>query len=480
MVAAAFVLSAFVASGVAVEALVRPLVIGVLVAFALQLALSAALLSSARGSFVGLVVLFLLIGLPALGLILAAWLTIAALVSIKRGSGLGCMPWLRTTQILNAVAGLTLLLVVANAAFAGALRLSSTSWDVPRGEAAPGLPDIYVVMLDGYPRLDTLATDFGFDNLPFLAAMESRGFTVATRAHTNYNATVLTLASMLHGKQIPLLVSDPPDAVPAQLRAVSMLINQGTRLRDLRRLGYEIVSIPSEYDEATIRSADRTFDGGQLSIFEMNLLTTGGTPRLLAGFEREWLPDEHRARVLGTFEALGNLAAERGRGPKFVFAHVLAPHMPVVFTKDGDPADPLPCFPIDCSLFDYGDAYRDALTEPIGQQITWLNSITHETVRTIQARSERPPVIVIFSDHGMRHLETDRDEMFRSLFLAVTPGRAEVFPDDTTPVNLMTRLLNAYANSTLALSSEESYWIPTRGGTETRPLSLERWPVDSE
>ncbi len=49
--------------------------------------------------------------------------------------------------------------------------------------------------------------------------------------------------------------------------------------------------------------------------------------------------------------------------------------------------------------------------------------------------------------------------MLRSLFVASTPGRSSVFPDDTTPVTLIPRLLNAYAVADVPLASEESYWL---------------------
>ena len=115
-----------------------------------------------------------------------------------------------------------------------------------------------------------------------------------------------------------------------------------------------------------------------------------------------------------------------------------------------------------CGLFSYGDEYGDLKLGPLADQIRWLNSAVEDTVRTIQSRSERPPVIVIFSDHGMRYWADDRDEMLRSLFLAVTPGRQGLFPNDTTPLNILARLLNSYTGAAIALSSEESRWIDTR------------------
>ena len=159
------------------------------------------------------------------------------------------------------------------------------------------------------------------------------------------------------------------------------------------------------------------------------MLRTPPLAAALSGIERSWIPEQQRARLLGGFAVLSRLAAERDRGPKVVFDHILAPHMPVVFSKTGDPVPPLPCFPVDCDLSDFGDRYGDAVLDPIRDQVEWVNAAVTDAVRTIQSTSERPPVIVIFSDHGTRLWPTDKDEMFRSLLLTSTPGHPDLFSD---------------------------------------------------
>ena len=107
----------------------------------------------------------------------------------------------------------------------------------------------------------------------------------------------------------------------------------------------------------------------------------------------------------------------------------------------------------------------------------WLNGVVESTVEAIQARSAVPPVIVVFSDHGMRLDESDREEMFRNLLLASTPGRPDLYPQDASPVNLLARLANAYTATELPLSSEESYWLPTRSPTGLNLNNLKRTPM---
>ena len=48
--------------------------------------------------------------------------------------------------------------------------------------ARPDLPDMYFILLDGYPRADKLQSVFGIDNTGFIYALEERGFFVASTA----------------------------------------------------------------------------------------------------------------------------------------------------------------------------------------------------------------------------------------------------------------------------------------------------------
>src|SRR5690349_2515456 len=59
-------------------------------------------------------------------------------------------------------------------------------------------PDIYYIILDAYGRADVLQEMFGYDNTPFLQALESKGFYVAKCSQSNYGQTMLSLTSSLN------------------------------------------------------------------------------------------------------------------------------------------------------------------------------------------------------------------------------------------------------------------------------------------
>ena len=66
---------------------------------------------------------------------------------------------------------------------------------------------------------------------------------------------------------------------------------------------------------------------------------------------------------------------------------------------------------------------------------------------------------MVFSDHRFRHDQADRQETTSSLFLSLTPGHRGLFPNSTTPINILPKLLNAYVGCRPSLASEETWWV---------------------
>jgi hypothetical protein len=57
------------------------------------------------------------------------------------------------------------------------------------------LPDIYYIILDGYPREDILQQTFGLDNSQFITWLEAKGFYVAECSQSNYSHTAPSMAA---------------------------------------------------------------------------------------------------------------------------------------------------------------------------------------------------------------------------------------------------------------------------------------------
>jgi hypothetical protein len=471
LIGGCFAIATFVDTTAAAEALPRALAFSVLLSATFQIAASGLIRNRYGGAAVaGLAVLALIV--PTAALVILVLLTGFLILRIRQGRRLGDLSIQNWTKPLNAVAALTLGLVTASALFAGALTLNGGPGASYR--AQPG-PDIYVLLFDAYPRADTLQTDFHWDNSGFVGRMTELGFANAADSHANYNATVLTLATLFGMAHVDQLVDHPPASPTAQFRLMSKLMNHGIGLDILRGHGYEIVTLPSAVTNVTLYSADRIIDNGGVTDLELSLLQVGLLPELASQVQRSWLSGSLRERTMATFASLSEVAAERVDHPRFVFAHFMSPHPPTLVARDGSNQEPWPCFPQACSAFYGGQEYGDAIVEPTVSQIEWLNGRIERVAADILANSVRPPVIIVFSDHGHRHDFSDRSEMLRSMFMAYTPNKSGLFPADTTPINTLPRLLNAYLGEDLPLVSEQSYVLDMAAVPTTGILKLEPW-----
>ena len=212
-----------------------------------------------------------------------------------------------------------------------------------------GGPNVYLILLDGYPRNDVLAETFAFDNRAFTDALEERGFSISDQARSNYRKTWLTLASMFNGQYVDDLIGD--QAIPTdhatQTRWAQSLINQGRMLEVFRDRGYSIVTVPSAFTSAAILSADSTIDHGYVNELEANLIARSPWASLFRNEAESFLASAHRAATLDALDAAAEIAETDSERPRFSFVHVLSPHTPFVLGGDmNEPPHLAACFPV--------------------------------------------------------------------------------------------------------------------------------------
>lgn len=389
----------------------------------------------------------------------------------------------RWTRVFNALAASLVLVIVITALASGTL--GHTIADLRQGvplEAAPDRsdqprdgPDIYLILLDGHAREDVLAQRFGFDGGPFLQALDERGFEVAPASHSNYMLTQLTLTSMFH----MALVDDVPELEPVLSGAAGSAkarraLNDNPAFAFLRSHGYTTVAFGTPYEEVTLRQADVFMDGPQLTEFEWQLFASTFALDALAGIAPNLLPGAQRARINSAFDNLVAVARDKNLGPRFVFAHVVAPHTPFVFGPHGEPLDVPVLRRTDDSAAALGFSAAE-FARRFTDQTTYIDDRAIAVIDAILAASPSPPIIIVMSDHGSRSRPLDPAtataddirERFGTLFAAYTPGQSDVFPADVTPAQVMVDLFNAYfgqhfpqpASGTFASSGKDPFQL---------------------
>jgi hypothetical protein len=173
------------------------------------------------------------------------------------------------------------------------------------------------------------------------------------------------------------------------------------------------------------------------------------TPAVSSGIAADY--DLHRAYLLSAFHHLDSVATLPY--PKFVFAHILAPHPPFVFGPNGEAVHPsYPYNEADGSqLLRIGRISREEYKLGYISQLRYINRRVLEAVDAILQQSARPPIIILQGDHGSRmnldwdsQEKTDLREPFSILNAYFVPPRVRRnLYDSITPVNSFRILLNS-------------------------------------
>ena len=340
------------------------------------------------------------------------------------------------------------------------------------GAADASAPDIFLIMLDGYPRSDTLAS-FGYHNDWFEAELEERGFLVSPGSRSNYPLTWLTLASMFNMSHL----EDVPGLYPAastyvgQIRALGQAINSGRVLEELEAHGYLTVSAGMPEAQGAVRNIDVYVDSGEIRAWERQVLQRTSLWGPLC--EVVIIP-QHRSLIESSFDAVEVVAESQSADPTFMFAHVMSPHTPIVFDSEGESAPDTGSK--DCSSQFHIDTTRIGLT-PEEFRAAMAEQVHHINTRTVEALdaiiTARPDsVVIVFSDHGARYSASVEDEWFRSFFAARTPGHGDIFGVTARPIDIFPAIFDAYFNISTHRADDRAYTLAR--GIEL-PLLLEPW-----
>jgi hypothetical protein len=383
-------------------------------------------------------------------------------------------PWVRPlTRFLN---GAALLLVLFNVVRVGDFALGSLAAAEPASTPPPGIvagderPDIYYIILDRYANEQTLEEIYGFDNTPFLDALEERGFTIAHDSWANYLKTAYSLVSSLNMEYLdPALydTDDPPSWAPLYAALRERMAVPAT----LKSLGYEYVHL-GNYWEPTGTNVDADFSLRYQEASEFSA-ALGSTTALML-LSPLGVPDDDPETVpladiavdttLYTFERLEEAAGRPG--PTYVFAHLLVPHPPYVFNADG-------------SIASRELTLSRPETERYNQQLQWTNTRVLQALdRLLDKPEDEQPIIILQADEGpwppgfsadqvnFQWLEATPEEVqqkmgiLNAFHLPGVDDAAAGVHDRISPVNAFRIVFNAYFGADLPLLPDISYLSP--------------------
>ncbi len=269
-------------------------------------------------------------------------------------------------------------------------------------------PDIYYLVFDRYANQQTLQDVYSFDNSPLLDFLKDQGFVTRDQAYANYPFTMESITSTLamryhteldeqFGKDtyqaaFPYrqVFENPP--VAQLLKKDGYTYNQVSSWWDFTRVGIQADTHPAQSFRLRILGhdfylSDLERDYINRSIFSPWLskgITIGSFP--LLKYDRDTHPAQ---KFYNQMDALKKLARAKHDSPQFTFAHVLAPHDPYIFDKDGSQPS------YDSARNDNGIDEREKYT----RALTYINTQLQALIGDIR-RNSPDAVIIIQADEG--------------------------------------------------------------------------------
>jgi hypothetical protein len=280
----------------------------------------------------------------------------------------------------------------------------------PANRSASAKPDIYYLVFDRYASAEVLKANFNYDNSMLMDFLDSQGFYTRPDAHANYPFTMSSIASTMSMDYFPQLekqfgrdgrwqsaapyrttLNNPP--IARLLSEHGYAYNQVSSWWDFTRIGIEADSnLAQSY---RLRALNKSF---HLSDLQRDIIYKSVlSPWLKQGlavndsailkYDLDRNPAENFDAQLASLRGVA-ARSDKSR-PQFTFAHILAPHPPYIFDKNGN----LPDYDVESN--DNGvDEYVKYTNE-----LTYINKRLQELISHIKQTSP-DAVMVLQADEG--------------------------------------------------------------------------------
>jgi hypothetical protein len=319
-------------------------------------------------------------------------------------------------------------------------------------------PDIYYIILDEFAGFQAMREYWHYEGVDdFVRFLKDRGFFIAEESHGSSTDTLHQVASRLNYQEYP--------HGTISLRSYFKEIADNRVMRELKLRGYTTVvfdetnmgypsSLPIkadyvyEYESPAIPESNR----GEYGFYfdEFGELVVDNT--MLFAFSQSYRKNN---RVISQHSsmisfAIENIADPEVPSPKFVYVHLLLPHFPFVFNRNGDITE--------SDQFTNWNHYLENYIYSI--------QVAEEMIDNIISESDvnNPPVIILQSDHGARNHLASREgsavlpnypNEFKSLILYALyiPGYDySSLPQDIDPINTFPIVFNYLFDTNISLT----------------------------
>jgi hypothetical protein len=312
-------------------------------------------------------------------------------------------------------------------------------------------PDVFLIVVDGYPGIQALEMDYGADHLDFFDELEDMGFEVPPSAWTPYWTTTMALPSLFEmGYPVARLGNENG------LRRETYRIMAGDNqvVDTFKKAGYRTQMVDSGWRGTTCGPSFEICHGN--SFFD--LVTYAAVANTVIGpLISDMIGHPFLWSSLVSAEAMQRLAVEASQSdrPDFTFVHLIAPHPPLIFDSG-------------CQIHPGRDERMgsSASEAAFGEQIECVNSM----IRRFAAAVEPDAVVVVVADHGT-YTRGQEDQLGKwsdeqiiermNVFMAVKWGGVDcALGDEVVLPNLFRRMFSCLGSTALGDVEPRMYLNP--------------------
>ena len=303
--------------------------------------------------------------------------------------------------------------------------------------------DIYYIIPDSYGSADVLQEVYGFDNSEFVDFLEHKGFYVARESHSNYAKTTVSLPSSLN-----MCYFKPEWRMDTKRESEDNLVELITNSEVsqlLKSVGYEYAFVSSGFFHDEAMHYAKVY---KTKTIINNFMTYICWNSAISPFMSGYIVDNQRDRILYAFDTLENFPDYKE--PVFVLAHIMCPHSPTIFNRDGSIPDRVE------RLDDAPEMLRASYPE----QVMFVNTRMEKVIESLLDQ-EPQPIIIIQGDHenGGNVIEPfiSGTSILNAYYLP--DGGNELLYDNISPVNTFRVIFNYYFGADYDLLEDKSYCV---------------------
>lgn len=317
-------------------------------------------------------------------------------------------------------------------------------------------PDIYFIVADEYAGNTELKDLFSFDNSDFQNELAKRNFHIIPESFSNYNYTPFSVASILNMDYLDLRGKDRagPD-----LTYSYESIRDNKALRFLRYHGYRFYNHSIFDFEGQPGRRLETFLPARTRLITAQTFLSRVDKEIRFNLATKWKSKSELRRLTyyfnknneNIYSLTWNLAGKKTAEPKVVYTHLMMPHYPYYFDKNGKEQ------PFE-TLTEGNQVNKKAYIE----YLQYCNKKFLALVDHLLQSSARPPVIILMGDHGFRHFTETVEPKYHFLNMAGIhiPSRDYAdFRDSLSGVNLFRVLFNKEFRQQLPYLKDSSTYL---------------------